>query len=138
LAEGEMIIDGERLKLGDVKIPIFMQAGETDHIAPHNSVYRSARLFGGHVTYMLAGSGHIAGVINHPSKHKYHHSTNEGLPATLEEWKKDAVRHPGSWWFYWMEWLKRTSPGKVPARRPGDGKLKPIEDAPGSYVKVKA
>ncbi|MBI1364798.1 MAG: class I poly(R)-hydroxyalkanoic acid synthase [Alphaproteobacteria bacterium] len=138
LAKGEMVIGGERLNLHEIDIPIFMQAGETDHIAPFNSVYRTAKLFGGPVTYMLAGSGHIAGVINHPSKKKYHHSTNEALPATVEEWKAGAERHPGSWWPYWMSWLNKTSKGRVPARRPGDGALKPLEDAPGSYVKVKA
>jgi polyhydroxyalkanoate synthase len=142
LAKGDMIIDGERLDLGEVDIPIFMQAGETDHIAPHNSVYRTARLFASKdkadVTYMLAGSGHIAGVVNHPDKKKYHHSINEALPSTIAEWKAGAKRHPGSWWPYWMEWLNKVSPGKVPARRPGDGALTPIEDAPGSYVKVKA
>lgn len=142
LAEGEMIMDGERLDLGEVDIPIFMQAGETDHIAPHNSVYRTARLFASKdhsdVTYMLAGSGHIAGVVNHPDKKKYHHSINEALPAALDEWKAGAKRLPGSWWPYWMEWLNKVSPGKVPARRPGDGALAPIEDAPGSYVKVKS
>lgn len=142
LARGEMVIDGERLDLGDVDIPIFLQAGETDHIAPHNSVYRTARLFASKgnsdVTYMLAGSGHIAGVVNHPDRKKYHHSTNESLPASLEDWKADAERHPGSWWSYWMKWLNKVSPGKVPARHPGDGALTPIEDAPGSYVKVRA
>ncbi|MFZ5618370.1 MAG: PHA/PHB synthase family protein [Pseudomonadota bacterium] len=142
LARGEMIIDGERLDLGDVDIPIFMQAGETDHIAPHNSVYRTARLFASKgnpsVTYMLAGSGHIAGVVNHPDRKKYHHSTNEALPAALDEWKANATRHPGSWWGYWIDWLNKVSPGEVPARHPGDGELAPIEDAPGSYVKVKA
>ncbi len=142
LAKGEMIIDGERLDLGEVDIPIFLQAGETDHIAPHNSVYRTARIFASRgnskVTYMLAGSGHIAGVVNHPDKKKYHHSINAGLPATLDEWKDAAERRPGSWWPYWIEWLDRVSPGKVPARRPGDGALAPIEDAPGSYVKVKS
>lgn len=142
LANGEMIIDGKTLDLGDVDIPIFMQAGETDHIAPHNSVYRTARLFASNdkadVTYMLAGSGHIAGVVNHPDKRKYHHSINEALPASLEDWKAHAVCHPGSWWPYWMEWLNKHSRGKVAARHPGDGDLAPIEDAPGSYVKVKA
>jgi polyhydroxyalkanoate synthase len=142
LAKGEMTIDGERLDLGDVAMPIFMQAGETDHIAPHNSVYRTARLFASKgksdVRYMLAGSGHIAGVINHPTKRKYHHSTNESLPPTIDEWKAGAVRQPGSWWPYWMAWLDKVSPGRVPARRPGDGALTPIEDAPGSYVKEKA
>ncbi len=142
LAKGEMVIDGERLDLGAIDIPIFMQAGETDHIAPHNSVYRTARLYASkgnsRVTYMLAGSGHIAGVVNHPDKKKYHHSVNVGLPATLDEWKAGAVRHPGSWWNYWIDWLNDKSPGKVPARWPGDGDLAVIEDAPGSYVKVRA
>ncbi len=142
LAKGEMVIDGEALDLGDVNIPIFMQAGETDHIAPHNSVFRTARLFASKgndkVQYMLAGSGHIAGVVNHPDKHKYHHSVNVGLPATLDEWKASAERAPGSWWPHWINWLDHVSPGKVKARTPGDGKLKVIEDAPGSYVKVKA
>jgi len=142
LANGEMVIDGEKLDLGDVKIPIFMQAGERDHIAPHNSVYRTARLFSSkgnsEVTYMLAGSGHIAGVVNHPDKKKYHHSINASLPLSLDDWKAGAKRYPGSWWPHWMEWLDRVSPGKVPARHPGDGDLAPIEDAPGSYVKVKS
>ncbi|MEM9706381.1 MAG: class I poly(R)-hydroxyalkanoic acid synthase [Pseudomonadota bacterium] len=137
LARGEMDLDGERLNLGDISIPIFMQAGETDHIAPPNSIYRTAKLFGGSdVRFMLAGSGHIAGVVNHPSKNKYHHSINEALPDTLDAWKENADRHPGSWWAHWMDWLNEKSPGRVPARIPGDGKLKPIEDAPGSYVKV--
>jgi polyhydroxyalkanoate synthase len=142
LAKGEMEIDGERLDLGNVDIPIFMQAGETDHIAPHNSVYRTARLFASkgnnRVRYMLAGSGHIAGVVNHPAKQKYHHSVNDALPASLDEWKSKAVRHGGSWWPYWIAWLDKVSPGKVMARIPGAGGLAPIEDAPGSYVKVKA
>jgi poly[(R)-3-hydroxyalkanoate] polymerase subunit PhaC len=142
LAKGKMEIDGETLDLGDVDIPIFMQAGETDHIAPHNSVYKSARLFASkdnhNVTYMLAGSGHIAGVVNHPDKKKYHHSVNTELPDTIADWKAGADRRPGSWWPYWIEWLNRVSDGKTPARKPGDGKLAIIEDAPGSYVKVKS
>lgn len=142
LAKGEMVMDGETLDLSAVDIPVFMQAGETDHIAPYNSIYRTARLFASNgndkVQYMLAGSGHIAGVVNHPDKKKYHHSVNTALPATVEEWRKEAETHPGSWWPYWIEWLNKVSPGKVPARTPGDGKLPIIEDAPGSYVKVKA
>ena len=139
LAKGDMEIDGELLDLSDINIPIFMQAGETDHIAPPNSIYRTAQRFGGdQVQYMLAGSGHIAGVVNHPSRKKYHHSINTSLPETLEEWKVGAEKHPGSWWDHWMTWLNDISAGKVEARTPGDGKLEPIEDAPGSYVKVKA
>jgi len=142
LAKGEMEMGGHELDLGEVDIPIFMQAGETDHIAPHNSVYRTARLFASKgndkVIYMLAGSGHIAGVVNHPDKGKYHHSVNPGLPATIDQWKAKAERRPGSWWPYWIEWLNHVSPVEVDARKPGDGNLRPIEDAPGSYVKVKA
>ncbi len=142
LAKGEMIMDGETLDLGEINVPIFMQAGETDHIAPHNSVYRTARHFAAkgdkNVTYMLAGSGHIAGVVNHPDKNKYHHSINTKLPDTLQAWKDGAERFPGSWWPHWIEWLDGVSTGKTTARQPGDGKLKIIEDAPGSYVNVKA
>ncbi len=142
LANGKMKIDDETLDLGDVDIPIFMQAGETDHIAPHNSVYKSARLFASkdnaNVTYMLAGSGHIAGVVNHPDKNKYHHSVNAELPETVADWKASAERHPGSWWPYWIKWLDQVSSDMTPARTPGDGKLAVIEDAPGTYVKVKS
>lgn len=142
LAKGDMEMDGEKLDLSEVDIPIFMQAGETDHIAPYRSIYKTARLFasGGNdkVIYMLAGSGHIAGVVNHPDKHKYHHSINTALPETVEEWSENAERFPGSWWPHWIEWLNSISDGKCPARQPGDGKLSVIEDAPGSYVKVKA
>ena len=142
LAKGGMTIDGAALDLTKVNIPMFFQAGETDHIAPHNSVYRTAKLFasGGNndVRYMLAGSGHIAGVINHPDKNKYHHSINTDLPENLETWKENAERRPGSWWSYWMAWLDEISPGHVAARWPGDGDLVPIEDAPGSYVKVQS
>ena len=142
LAKGDMVMDGVKLDLGDVDIPIFMQAGETDHIAPHNSVYKTARLYASKgnqkVTYMLAGSGHIAGVVNHPDKRKYHHSVNDALPETVEKWIAGAERFPGSWWPFWIQWLDSFSPGKVDARTPGGEKLKPIEDAPGSYVRVKA
>lgn len=142
LAKGEMEMDGETLDLGAVDIPIFMQAGETDHIAPYRSIYRTAKLFSsggnGKVQYMLAGSGHIAGVVNHPDKHKYHHSVNTALPDTVEGWQAKAERHPGSWWPYWIKWLDEVSPGETDARIPGEGGLGVIEDAPGSYVKVKA
>ena len=142
LARGDMVMDNVRLDLGDVDIPIFMQAGETDHIAPFGSIYRSARLFASKgndkVQYMLAGSGHIAGVVNHPDKKKYHHSVNAALPETVEAWRAEATRHPGSWWPYWIKWLNEVSAGETAARIPGDGALAAIEDAPGSYVKVKA
>ena len=138
LSRGELEIEGIPIDLAKVQTPIFMQAGEKDHIAPPGSVYRSARLFGAEVTYMLAGSGHIAGVINHPDKKKYHYSVNEGLPETLRAWKENAQKHDYSWWPYWIEWLNARSGGQVPAREPGGGVLPIIEEAPGSYVKVRA
>ncbi len=138
LSRGELEIEGTPIDLSRVQTSIFMQAGEKDHIAPANSVYRSAKLFGGEVTYMLAGSGHIAGVINHPDKKKYHFRTNDQLPDSLEEWKADAEFHEHSWWPHWIDWLNQRSGGKIPAPVPGDGELQVIEDAPGSYVKVQS
>ena len=135
---GEITLNGIPVDLSGIKIPIFLQSSKDDHIAPYPSVYKATRHYSGPVTFMLAGSGHIAGVVNHPDKNKYHHSTNTALPDTLDEWKANAERHPGSWWPYWIKWLNKVSPGKTEARVPGDGKLDIIEDAPGSYVKVKA
>ncbi|HEY1749790.1 MAG TPA: class I poly(R)-hydroxyalkanoic acid synthase [Caulobacteraceae bacterium] len=138
LARGELVLDGVKLDLGAVKTPIYVQSSKEDHIAPYRSVYKGARLFGGPVNFMMAGSGHIAGVINHPDAKKYQHWTNPALPPTVEEWMAGAVEHPGSWWPEWAAWLKARSGGQVPARDPGKGPLKPLEDAPGSYVKVKS
>jgi polyhydroxyalkanoate synthase len=138
LAKGELELDGVRLNLKDVKTPIYVQSSKEDHIAPARSVYRGARLFGGPVSFMMAGSGHIAGVINAPAARKYQHWTNEALPPTLEEWQAGAVEHPGSWWPHWAEWLKARSGKLVPARDPAKGKLAPLGEAPGEYVKVKS
>lgn len=141
LARGKMVMEGETLDLAAVDVPVFMQAAETDHIAPYRSIYRTARHFAagntGDIQYMLAGSGHIAGVVNHPDRKKYHYSVNTALPATIEDWQEKAVRHPGSWWPYWTGWLDTKSSGTVRKRIPGDGGLPVLEDAPGSYVKVK-
>ena len=138
LAAGELTLGGERLDLSKVKTPIYVQSSKEDHIAPMRSVYRGARLYGGPVTFTLAGSGHIAGVINHPDAKKYQHWTNDALPDTVEQWLDGAVEHPGSWWPHWSRWLKPRSGKLVPARDPAKGPLKPIEDAPGSYVKVRS
>ena len=139
LAEGRMVLGGETLDVGKVKIPVYMQSSKEDHIAPVKSVYRGAKLYGGPVRFMVAGSGHIAGVINHPDANKYQHWLSEArkLPPTFEQWFEKATEYPGSWWPDWDKWLSRKSGPKVPARQPGDGKLAPIEDAPGSYVKMK-
>ena len=138
LALGALDLAGEHLDLGKVKTPIYVQSSREDHIAPAKSVYKGARLFGGPTTFTLAGSGHIAGVINPPAAHKYQHWTNPELPPTLEEWQAGATEHPGSWWPHWEAWVAPKSGKKVPARDPAKGPLKPIEDAPGSFVKVRS
>ena len=138
LSKGELVLDGVKLNLAAVKIPVFVQSSRDDHIAPLRSVYRGAKLFGGPTTFMLSGSGHIAGVINHPDAKKYQHWINSALPVTIEDWQAGAVEHPGSWWFEWAKWLSEKSGGKVESRDPAKGPLKPIEDAPGSYVKVRS
>lgn len=138
LSKGEVEIGGHKLELKNIKVPVYMQASREDHIAPFNSIYRGAQKFGGPVRYMLAGSGHIAGVINHPEAKKYQHWVNPDLPGTIEDWLAGAEEHPGSWWENWRDWLYERSGKDVPARKPGDGKLKPICDAPGTYVLVKS
>ncbi|HWA61444.1 MAG TPA: class I poly(R)-hydroxyalkanoic acid synthase [Caulobacteraceae bacterium] len=138
LARGELVVDNVRMDLSAVKVPVYVQSSREDHIAPYRSVYKGAKLFGGPVTFTMAGSGHIAGVINAPAAHKYQHWTNPALPPTVEEWMAGAVEHPGSWWPHWAEWLKARSGGQVKARDPSKGPLKPLEDAPGSFVKVKS
>lgn len=138
MAKGELTLLGEDIDLSLVETPIYMQSSREDHIAPYQSVYRGAKLFGGDVTFMMAGSGHIAGVINHPDANKYQYWVNAELPATVEEWLSDAVEHPGSWWPNWNAWLGARSGKQVKARTPGDGKLKVLGDAPGEYVKIRS
>jgi polyhydroxyalkanoate synthase len=138
LAKGELTLGGVKLDLSKVKTPIYVQSSKEDHIAPARSVYKGARLFGGPVTFTMAGSGHIAGVINAPVAQKYQHWTNDALPASLEAWQAGARETPGSWWPHWMAWLKARSGKMVPARDPAAGPLKPLGDAPGTYVKVRS
>jgi polyhydroxyalkanoate synthase len=138
LAKGQLVLGGVPLNLGEVKTPVFAQSSKEDHIAPYRSVYRGARLFGGPTEFMMAGSGHIAGVINPPDANKYQHWTNPALPDSAEEWIAGAKEHPGSWWPHWAAWLAEKSGPMIPARDPAKGPLKPIEDAPGSFVKVRS
>jgi polyhydroxyalkanoate synthase len=138
LALGLLDLAGEHLDLANVKTPIYVQSSKEDHIAPARSVYKGAKLFGGPVQFTMAGSGHIAGVINAPVANKYQHWTNDALPTTLDDWMAGAVEHPGSWWPHWATWLKAKSGKQVPARDPSNGPLHPIEDAPGSFVKVRS
>ncbi|MFA9441981.1 MAG: PHA/PHB synthase family protein [Hyphomicrobium sp.] len=134
LAKGEMTIAGTRLDIKKVKLPVFELSTKEDHIAPAKSVFAGAALLGGPVEFVLSGSGHIAGVVNPPSKVKYQYWTNNKPAKTLEEWTKSATEHPGSWWPHWAKWLAGHSGAWTAPREPGE-KLGAIEDAPGSYVK---
>ncbi|HRP09672.1 MAG TPA: class I poly(R)-hydroxyalkanoic acid synthase, partial [Terricaulis sp.] len=138
LTEGKLTLMGDKLSLKDVTIPIFMQGSKEDHIAPAKSVYNSALAFGGPVEFVVAGSGHIAGVINHPDAKKYQHWTNPNLKGSVEDWFAFAQEHPGSWWPYWDGWLSKLSGDQVPARDPAKGPNPPLADAPGEYVKVRS
>lgn len=138
LTNRKLVLAGVDIDLKKVTIPIYEQAGREDHIAPPGSVYKGSKLFGGPVTFMLAGSGHIAGVVNHPDAKKYMHWLNDAHPDTLEDWMEGAVEHTGSWWPHWAGWLNERSGGMVDARDPAKGRLKPLMDAPGSYVMVKS
>ena len=139
LSKGTMVLDNTQLDLSKVKLPVYNLATREDHIAPAESVLYGSKFFGGPVRYVLSGSGHIAGVVNPPALKKYQYWTNDNLDAeNLAEWLKGASEHKGSWWPDWREWLGQLDPEEVPARRIEAGPLPPIEDAPGSYVRVRA
>jgi len=138
LSQGRAELEGVRLDLSKVAIPIYNLATREDHIAPARSVFVGSACFGGPVEYVLAGSGHIAGVVNPPAKPKYQHWTNGPPVGTLEDWIAGATEHPGTWWPYWFEWVREKDPREVPAREPGGGKVEPICDAPGTYVLMRA
>jgi len=137
LSKGQMVIDNVKLDLGDVTIPVYNLATREDHIAPAKSAFLGSKFFGGPVKYVLAGSGHIAGVVNPPGKPKYQYWTGDAPLGSLDKWMEKAAEHPGSWWPDWIDWIKQLDGAAVPARAPGGGKHQPIEDAPGSYVKMK-
>jgi polyhydroxyalkanoate synthase subunit PhaC len=139
LSTGSMVLDNTLLDLSKVKVPIYNLATREDHIAPADSVLYGSQFFGGPVKYVLSGSGHIAGVVNPPSANKYQFWTNDKIKdISLADWIKGAEEHRGSWWPHWREWLAGIDAEEVPARAVGTGALPPIEDAPGSYVRVRA
>jgi polyhydroxyalkanoate synthase len=139
LSAGTMVLDNTLLDLSKVKVPIYNLATREDHIAPADSVLYGSQFFGGPVKYVLSGSGHIAGVVNPPSLGKYQFWTNDNIKdVTLADWLKGAQEHKGSWWPDWREWLASIDAEEVPARAVGTDALPPIEDAPGSYVRVGA
>lgn len=139
LSTGTMVIDNTLLDLSKVKAPIYNLATREDHIAPAESVLFGSQFFGGPVKYVLSGSGHIAGVVNPPAGGKYQYWTNDNIKAgSVADWMKGAVEHKGSWWPDWREWLASHDPEEVVARPVGNDARPPIEDAPGSYVRVRA
>ena len=138
LSNGRMVLSGKTLDLKKVTIPVYELATKEDHIAPARSVFTGAQCFGGPVRYVMAGSGHIAGVVNPPTKPKYQFWSDGPPEGKFEDWVAKAKETPGSWWPDWVEWVVAQAPAKVPARKPGGGKLKPLCDAPGDYVRVKA
>ncbi len=132
---GHVTLDGVPIDISKIETPVYMLCTKEDHIAPWVSSYPATRTFSGPVRFVLGASGHIAGVINPPAANKYCYWTNGKTSAMPEEWFDGAERHAGSWWPDWGKWLARKAGAKVAARKPGDGKLDPIEEAPGSYVK---
>lgn len=128
---------GRPIDLRRIKAPAYLLSAREDHIAPWRSTFAATRLFAGPVRFVLAASGHIAGVINPPQAKKYHFWTNNRKGRSPEDWLKTAERHEGSWWPDWSAWIARKGGGKVKAREPGAGGLPAIEDAPGSYVKMR-
>ncbi|KIZ40988.1 MULTISPECIES: class I poly(R)-hydroxyalkanoic acid synthase [Rhodopseudomonas] len=139
LSAGTMVLDNTLLDLTKVKVPIYNLATREDHIAPAESVLYGSQFFGGPVKYVLSGSGHIAGVVNPPAAGKYQFWTNDTSKATsVAEWLATAQEHKGSWWPNWREWLGEFDPEQVPARQVGSAEFPGIEDAPGSYVRVRA
>jgi len=135
---GAIKLKGVGIDLGKIKTPSFILSTREDHIAPWRTTYRATQLYSGPARFTLAASGHIAGVVNPPAAGKYSHWTNPENPSSPDDWLARAKQVPGSWWPGWAEWLESHGGGRVKAREPGDGKLRPIEDAPGSYARVKA
>jgi polyhydroxyalkanoate synthase len=135
---GGIELNGEPVDLSKVKVPAYFISTAEDHIAPWKTTYKGAKYLGSKVRFVLGGSGHIAGIVNPPSAKKYQYWTNEKNPETPEKWFETATSHPGSWWDDWQKWMDARNHGeKVPARKPGDRKLKVLEDAPGSYAMLR-
>lgn len=134
---GGITLGGTPLDLRAIKTPTFMLSTREDHIAPWKSTYAATQLYGGPVTFVLAASGHIAGVVNPPGANKYSYWVNDTLPPIPDDWQAAAKQTPGSWWPYYGQWLEGYAGPRVPARTPGDGALPALDEAPGSYVKVR-
>lgn len=135
---GGLEMDGVPIDIGKISVPTYFLATKEDHIAPWPAIYQGAKLFGGTSKFVLAASGHIAGVVNPPSAEKYSYWTNQKKSETDAEWLETASEHKGSWWPDWQTWVARKAGKKVAARVPGENGLTAIEPAPGAYVKVRS
>ena len=134
---GGFTVRGIPIDIRQIDTPAYFISTEEDHIAPWKSTYLGARLFSGPVRFVLGKSGHIAGVVNHPTAKKYGYYTGAAPAENAEQWYEHTEAHEGSWWPDWNNWVAEYAGDKVSAREPGEGKLSAIEDAPGSYVRVK-
>ena len=138
LSQGKMVLDGKTLSLKDVRIPVYNLATREDHIAPAKSVFVGSQFFGGPVEFVLTGSGHIAGVVNPPDKHKYQFWTGGPVKGDYEHWLEGAQETPGSWWTHWHAWTLSQDHRMADARPPGGKALNALEEAPGSFVLERA
>jgi polyhydroxyalkanoate synthase len=136
LSQGRMELAGHTVSLADITIPVYNLATTEDHIAPARSVFFGSRCFGGDIEYVMAGSGHIAGVINPPAANKNPYFTGGTPVGDFEDWRAKAKETPGSWWAHWQRWIEMRDETRVPARQPGQN-LKTLGEAPGSYVRVR-
>ena len=134
---GGLTLKDTPIDLSKVKTPLYFVSTIEDHIAPWQSVYAGSRLFGASVRFVLGGSGHIAGIVNPPSANKYGYWTNDARTEDADTWLAGAAQHTGSWWTDWQAWAEKFAGAKVAARVPGKGKLKALEEAPGSFVRVR-
>ena len=134
---GGIELDGVPIDLSKVTLPSYFISTVEDHIAPWKTTYKGAQYLSGPVRFVLGGSGHIAGIVNPPAAKKYHYWTNDSTPGSAEEWFASAQQKPGSWWEDWQRWIEPHGGGKAPARIPGEGALRALEDAPGSYAKAR-
>lgn len=134
---GALSIDGVPIDLSTIDIPVCFASTVEDHIAPWKSTYAGAQLFSGDVRFILGGSGHIAGVINPPEANKYDYRVTDGIPENPDLWAAGAEKHPGSWWPEWQKWIEPLAGEQIDARNPGSGEFKALEDAPGTYVKIR-
>jgi polyhydroxyalkanoate synthase len=138
LSQKRLQVGGVTLDLSKVTTPIYHLAAREDHIAPARSVFSGAQCLGGSIRFVVAGSGHIAGVVNPPVRNRYRYWTDGPPVGELETWLEAAEEHPGSWWPDWQAWSEVQDARRIPAREIGGDRLTPIEDAPGSYVRVKS